>query len=179
MKVTLCSPIEVLDLGDSSNTKRVIETLRKNDINTIGDLCCMTLTTLKNIPDIGAISFVRIREFLSRNNLHVGMTEGEMDNFCINHCTDYAGHIDNPDKEDEAKEHKQYDPDGREPAPEFPHPLDIPADWEQRLFDVAKEEFIRLGNTHLNDKSRARAALIAALAFITTMHMSIMKIKGV
>ena len=180
MKVTLCTPIDVLDLGDQSNTQRVIETLKKNNINTISDLCGMKLSALKKLPDIGAISFVRIREFLSRNNLHVGMTEEEMDNFCVNHCTDYPGHLNYPDKEEEeekAREHTQYADADREPDFDAMHNPDAPIDWEQRLFDVARDEFNRLGSTNLNDKSRARAAIIAALAFITIMHMSIMKMK--
>ena len=196
--LNLKAPINQLSFGNPRENERVQNLLIKEGINTLEKLCQKTKADLQSIGKIGDVTISRIVSNLEKFGLHLGMTPFECSTYnrCrsrvfqsresfVNEIErmfeddkDNIRFIDHDlmlgDFEDEA----EFEDDG-----EFRHHIALnirndiqlpkkettPIDWDERFYDIAKEEFLRQSRVFSGDEVRAERAVYAAASFIEAM----------
>jgi hypothetical protein len=181
----------VLKLGTPRENERIASLLNKENITTVGELCSIPSSVLRKIPSIGDESIRKILKELDKYSLSLGMSKQELDGYADLHqhsnqksvmlddetlgglkqvisqtkeLGDYLlGRRSSPDnQEDEGKDNV-----------EFGLPIHVCVDhpaqrvsWNDRFFEVAKEEFLRSDREFFSDETRALRAVLAAEAFM-------------
>ena len=183
MNVKLCDSIDVLVLPDRYQTKRVIQILKDNKLETVADLCKAQISDIKKIANIGIVTVGHISMFLLKHGLHFGMDKQQLQNHCKLTCESYrpacngdelpggGGTVRYTDQDlnpDELKKGKKEVSDT--PSPRIP-------DWEQRLFDVAKAEYMRIGDRFISDTARAQRATVAAMHFLMVFQQTVDEVE--
>ena len=196
--LNLKGSINQISFGNPRENERVQNLLFKEGIDTLEKLCQKTKADLQSIGKIGDVTISRIASNLEKFGLHLGMTSSEINmyNRCkcrkiLSHKSfiDEVDHLLEGDKElfhfidTDLKFEDSENEAEREDDCECSHHIAFnihnnlqmprkeaePIDWEARLYDVAKEEFLRQSRVFSCEKTRAERAVAAASAFIEEM----------
>ena len=196
--LNLKDPISQLSFGNPKENERVQNILVKEGISTLGQLCQKTKAELQSIDKIGDITVMRIVNNLEKCGLHLGMSPFEVNMYnrrkyreivsresfvtelerLLEEGNDNISFVDRDLMiEDYAPEEDDED-DGEcvlhlslniHHDHKLPEKEAEPIDWEARLYDIAKEEFLRQNRVFSDDEVRANRAVAAASAFIEAM----------
>lgn len=167
--------IRELNIKDPFETARIASLLESKGIKTIGQLCSYERNQLLQIDKLGELSLERISHELSTFGYHFGMTKEKLMEIhekegLVNHddvlCALkdkiheilMASSIEQPT---DAEENEQEEEDS-------PSALDC-IDWEERFYNLAKEEYLRLGGQVIGDL-RIDYSIAAAKDFIFRMR---------
>lgn len=165
--------IRELIIKDPFETARIASLLESKGIRTIGQLCSYERNQLLQIDKLGELSIERISHELSTFGYHFGMTKEKLMEIhekegLVNHddvlCALkdkiheilMASSIEQPTDAEEKEE------DDSSSA------LDC-IDWEERFYNLAKEEYLRLGGQVIGDL-RIDYSIAAAKDFIFRMR---------
>ena len=167
--------IRELIIKDPFETARIASILESKGIKTIGQLCSYERNQLLQIDKLGELSIERISHELSTYGYHFGMTKEKLMEIhekegLVNHddvlCALkdkiheilMASSIEQPT---DAEENEKEEDDS-------PSALDC-IDWEERFYNLAKEEYLRLGGQVIGDL-RIDYSIAAAKDFIFRMR---------
>lgn len=146
----------VLNLNSPRENERVGSLLANENIHTIGMLCRTPRSELRKIHTLGVKSIESIRLELAKYLLRLGMSNDELAEYDELFRQERASEL-------EAEGFKEnYVPAMHVVLNHYRKCID----WDNRFFEVAKEEFLRMDRTVLDDVSRAKLAVQAAEAFM-------------
>ena len=196
--LNLKDSINQIPFGNPRENERVQNILGKEGIDTLEKLCQMTKADLQAIGKIGDVTICRIASNLKNCGLHLGMTAFECNTYdrcrkrLLQSRESLVSEIERMIEEDKAHV-RFFDQDlmpgdfkndaEHEDDCECSHHIALnihnnlqmprkeaePIDWEARLYEVAKEEFLRQSRVFSCENTRAERAVAAASAFIEAM----------
>ena len=178
LKIRVLTPkdsIRELIIKDPYETARIARLLEGAGITTIGQLCLRVRHHLLGIPKLGEISIERLSHELSTYGYHFGMSKEKLSEIqenegLLNHNDLLSVYKDRlyeiigmstPEQPTDAEENEKEEEDS-------PSALDC-IDWEERFYNLAKEEYLRLGGQVIGDL-RIDYSIAAAKDFIFRMH---------
>ena len=195
--LNLNDSINQISFGSPKECDRVQTILNKAGISTLEKLCRKTKSELQSIDQIGDVTVERITNNLEKVGLHLGMTDYEckMYSSCrariMQAREDMANEIERMFKEENdgnirfidrditPEDYGDDDYDDGECCHhitlnvhnnlELPKPEPKPINWEERFYEVAKEEFLRQSRTFSCDEVRVDRAISSASAFIEAL----------
>lgn len=161
--------IRELIIKDPFETARLASLLESKGIKTIGQLCSYERNQLLQIDKLGELSLERISHELSTYGYHFGMTKEELMEIhekdgLVNHDDVLRAFQDSIHEILKASAIEQPTDAERNKEDDFYSALDS-IDWEERFYNLAKEEYVRLGGQVMGDL-RIDYALAAAEDFI-------------
>lgn len=161
--------IRELIIKDPFETARIASLLESKGIKTIGQLCSYERNQLLQIDKLGELSLERISHELSTYGYHFGMTKEELMEIhekdgLVNHDDVLRAFHDSIHEILKASAIEQPTDAERNKEDDFYSALDS-IDWEDRFYNLAKEEYVRLGGQVMGDL-RIDYALAAAEDFI-------------
>lgn len=146
----------VLNLNSPRENERVGSLLANENIHTIGMLCRTPRSELRKIHTLGVKSIESIRLELAKYQLRLGMSNEELAEYDDLHRQERA-----------ISGMAQDTPNDYVPVMEIAlNRYGKCIDWDNRFFEVAKEEFLRMDRTVLDIENRARMAVLAAEIFM-------------
>lgn len=164
--------IRELIIKDPFETARIASLLESKGIRTIGQLCSHERNQLLRIDKLGELSLERISHELSTYGYHFGMTKEELMEIhekdgLVNHDDVLRAFHDSIHEilKASAIEQPTHAEDNEEDSPSA---LDC-IDWEERFYNLAKEEYLRLGGQVIGDL-RIDYSIAAAKDFIFRMR---------
>ena len=188
--ITLNAPISQLEIGNEFETARVASTLESAGFTTVRQLCKQNKSDLQKIAKIGDITIIRLEFALYKYGLAFGMTDKELagidseGGLChkddviriINSQVKCKDMVDNEDLEDDYDEDEdeffdEEDFDEKDNDHTINVDLNVtaakqPFDLDERLWEVAKEEFLR-SNQDMPIEERSQHALKTATYFVS------------
>ena len=193
--LNLKDSINQISFGNPRENERVQNILYKEGIDTLEKLCLMTKADLQAIGKIGDVTISRIASNLENFGLHLGMTSLEINMYNRRRCREILsrksfineidhlleGNMEHFRFIDTDLKHEDYENEAEhEDDSECSHHIALnihinlqmprkeaqPIDWEARLYEVAKEEFLCQSRVFSCEKTRAERAVAAASAFI-------------
>ena len=196
--LNLKDSINQISFGNPRENERVQNILCKKGIDTLEKLCQMTKADLQAIGKIGDVTISRIASNLENFGLHLGMTSLEINKYDRRRCREilarksFIDEIDHllegnmehfrfidtdlkPEDYENEAEHEDDSECSHHIALNIHNNLQMPRkeaepiDWEARLYEIAKEEFLRQSRVFSCEKTRAERAVAAASAFIEAM----------
>ena len=198
--LNLKDSINQISFGNPRENERVQNILCKEGIDTLEKLCKKTKADLQAIGKIGDVTISRIASNLENFGLHLGMTSLEINMYNRRRCREilsrksFIDEIDHllegntedfrfidtdlkyEDYENEA-EHEDDSECSHHIALNIHNNLQMPRkeaepiDWEARLYEIAKEEYLRQSRVFSCEKTRAERAVAAASTFIEAMKV--------
>lgn len=146
----------VLNLNSPRENERVGSLLANENIHTIGMLCRTPRSELKKIHTLGVKSIESIRLELAKYQLRLGMSNDELADYDELFRQERAAQLASEDFNEDYVPAMQV---------ALNHCRKC-IDWDNRFFEVAKEEFLRMDRTVLDIENRARMAVLAAEIFM-------------
>lgn len=177
LKIRVLTPkdsIRELIIKDPYETARIARLLEGVGITTIGQLCLRERHHLLGIPKLGEISIERLSHELSTYGYHFGMSKEKLSEIqenegLLNHDDLLSVYKDKlyeiigmsiPEQTANTEEKEEED--------DSSSALDC-IDWEERFYNLAKEEYLRLGGQVIGDL-RIDYSIAAAKDFIFRMR---------
>ena len=146
----------VLNLNSPRENERVVGLLANENIHTIGMLCRTPRSELKKIHTLGVKSIESIRLELAKYHLRLGMTNDELADYDDLFRQERAAQLASEGFKDDYVPVMQVAVNNIRKC----------IDWDNRFFEVAKEEFLRMDRTVFDYVNRAKLAVKAAEAFM-------------
>ena len=165
--------IRELIIKDPFETARIASLLESKGIKTIGQLCSYERNQLLQIDKLGELSIERISHELSTYGYHFGMTKEKLMEIhekegLVNHDDVLSALKDKIHEILMASSIEQPTDAEEKEEDDSPSVLDC-IDWEERFYNLAKEEYLRLGGQVIGDL-RIDYSIAAAKYFIFRMH---------
>ena len=201
-RLTTQDSVRQIAFTNAFETERVCNLLSENGIDCIGQLCLQTKKDLRSIEKIGDITIKVIENALAESGLRLGMTPEELiehesyrpkfppeftsmddlmrfvasrNRFTPLQPVCILGHQPDPEDLDEEEtstiqlelniHHTQ-----EKEKPSVPN-------WDDRFYEIAKEEFFRQCRFTTCEETRAERAVIAAKIFIEAVKNAINELK--
>ena len=193
--LNLKNSINQLSFGNPRENERVQNLLIKEGISTLEQLCQKTKADLQSIGKIGDVTINRIVSNLEKFGLHLGMTPFECSTYVrcrkriLQSRESFVNEIERMFEEDkdnirfidrdlmpiDFEDETEFDDDDEcrhHIAFNIHNNFQVPKketetiDWDERFYEVAKEEFLRQNRVFSSEKTRAERAVDAASAFI-------------
>lgn len=201
-RLTTQDSVRQITFANAFETERVCNLLSENGIDCIGQLCLQTKKDLRSIEKIGDITIKVIENALAESGLRLGMTPEEL----IEHESYRPKFPPEFTSMDElmrfVASRNRFTPLqpvcilSHQPDPEdldeeetstiqlelnIHHPLEkekpsVP-NWDDRFYEIAKEEFFRQCRFTTCEETRAERAVIAAKIFIEAVKNAINELK--
>ena len=165
--------IRELIIKDPFETARIASLLESKGIKTIGQLCSYERNQLLQIDKLGELSIERISHELSTYGYHFGMTKEKLMEIhekegLVNHDDVLSALQDKIHEILMASSIEQPTDAEEKEKDDSPSVLDC-IDWEERFYNLAKEEYLRLGGQVIGDL-RIDYSIAAAKDFIFRMR---------
>ena len=161
--------IRELIIKDPFETARIASLLESKGIKTIGQLCSYERNQLLQIDKLGELSIERISHELSTFGYHFGMTKEKLMEIhekegLVNH-DDVLSALKDKIHEILMASSIEQPTDTEAKEEDDSHSILACLDWEERFYNLAKEEYVRLSGKVMGDL-RIDYALAAAEEFI-------------
>ena len=201
-RLNLQGDIRQIAFNNASETERVCNLLSKNYIDCIGQLCLQTKKDLRSISKIGDATIKVIENALAESGLRLGMTPDELNEYesCktkfppeFTNMDDLMNFVASRNKlvsmkpvclfghHETIEDIEDDDEDYETPTINLELNVNLPQEkevtsepnWDDRFYEIAKEEFFRQCRLTTCEETRAERAVIAAKIFIEAVKNAI------
>lgn len=201
-RLTTQDSVRQITFANAFETERVCNLLSENGIDCIGQLCLQTKKDLRSIEKIGDITIKVIENALAESGLRLGMTPEELiehESYRPKFPPEFTSMDDlmrfvasrnrftplqpvcilshQPDPEDlDEEETSTIQLELNIHHPQVKEKPSVP-NWDDRFYEIAKEEFFRQCRFTTCEETRAERAVIAAKIFIEAVKNAINELK--